>query len=70
MRATNIQWEPAKKGGFVTAMVNDLEYQEWFESEPTKLKRDEAVESFEVNYSGLNESNNKPVKVKPHHSEC
>lgn len=69
MKATNIQWELAKKGGFVTAMVNDLEYQEWFESEPTLSQVNIAVESFEVNYAGLNESNNKPVKVEPHHSE-
>ena len=53
----------------LTATVNDLDYQKRFDHEPSHAEVNEAVKSFEDNYAGLNESNNKPVKVKVHHSE-
>lgn len=69
MKATNIKWIPAKKGGFVTAEINGLEYQEWFEGEPTTLIEADTIRNFERNYAGLNKQARIPVKVKQHHSE-
>lgn len=53
----------------VTATVNDLDYQKRFDHEPSQTEVNSAVMSFEDNYAGLNESNNKPVKIIKHHSE-
>ena len=54
---------------FVTATVNNLDYQQRFSYEPSDDEVNSAVMSFEHNYAGLNESTNKPVIVKPHHNE-
>ena len=54
---------------FVTAYVKDLPYQERFNNKPTDDDVKNACGRFEYNYSTLSESTNKPVKVKPHHSE-
>lgn len=67
--ATDIEWQPAKRGGFVTAVVSGVAYQKWFATEPTLNQVGEATQSFEENYAGLNEQARVPVKVKPHHTE-
>ena len=69
MKATNIQWQSAKKGGFVTADIELLTYQMWFPRQPHEDDVIEAVDSFEINYAGLNKQARIPVKVKQHHSE-
>ena len=69
-KAHNIQWQPAKKGGFiVTAKLGKLGYQEEFKSMPTELDMFLASKSFEINYAGLNEKERQPIEVKPHHME-
>ena len=69
MKATNIKTEQRESIWFVTAYIKDLPYQELFNSKPTDDDIKNACGRFEHNYSTLSESNNKPVKVKQHHSE-
>ena len=67
IKATDISIELKHSYYFVDAMVNDLSYQQKFYPKPNQLQVDQAVKSFEDNYAGLNESNNKPVKIAAHH---
>jgi len=53
----------------VTADVNDLTYQKRFSYKPEQKEMLSAVDGFKENYRGLNDSTNKPVEVKQHHSE-
>ncbi len=69
MKATNIQATGKGKSWVVTATVNGLDYQQRFDYEPSLSEVGVAVESFEINYAGLNESNNKQIKVTKHHGE-
>lgn len=69
MKAHNIQWQPAKRGGFITADIELLSYQMWLPSEPSTLLAEDVISSFEINYDGLNEQQRKPVIVTKHHSE-
>ena len=67
MITTNILARGKGNSWTVTATVNDLDYQQRFSYKPSDDEVNSAVMSFENNYAGLNESTNKPVKVKPHH---
>lgn len=67
MKATNIKATGNNDKWMVTATVNNIDYQQRFNHEPNRSDVNAAVESFEQNYAGLNESNNKPSKVNKHH---
>jgi len=64
MKANNIEIGRCGSTYFVTAKVEAVPYQKRFKAEPTANEVKAAIESFEVNYAGLNESNNKPLTAK------
>ena len=71
IKAINIRTEESKCGKLfhVRAAVKDIGYQKAFDYLPSSDEVNNAVKSFEVNYGGLNESTNKPVKAEIHHTE-
>lgn len=71
MKATNVKVikHHNNQAWFVTAKVNSLEYQCRFNHEPSNADITNSMKSFEINYAGLNESNNKPIKTEKHHGE-
>jgi predicted protein tyrosine phosphatase len=64
MKANNIEIGRCGSTYFVTAKVEAVPYQKRFKAEPTANEVKAAIESFEANYAGLNESNNKPLTAK------
>jgi predicted protein tyrosine phosphatase len=64
MKANNIETSRYGNTYFVSAKVEAIWYQKRFKAEPTANEVKAAIESFEENYAGLNESNNKPLTAK------
>jgi hypothetical protein len=61
IKATNLKIEKVNGIHFVTAKVEAVPYQKRFKSLPATNQVNSAVQTFEENYAGLDESNNKPL---------